>query len=111
MSVVALFPTITPLHRVVRFRRLVSEVRCNEQLQSACCYWQWRFLWSGHTRRRKHTRVANCSLFIHLSTVSHAVAFWPDSNKDAGKNNLPPLTPFVLYSFRHTFLTRLGESG
>jgi integrase len=40
----------------------------------------------------------------------HAKAF-RTANKDAKKNNLPPLTPFVLYSFRHTFLTRLGESG
>ena len=27
------------------------------------------------------------------------------------KNNLKPVRPFVLYSLRHTFLTRLGESG
>ena len=25
--------------------------------------------------------------------------------------SLAPVTPFVLYSFRHTFLTRLGQSG
>jgi integrase len=31
--------------------------------------------------------------------------------KEAAKNNQKPLRPFVLYSFRHTFLTRLGESG
>jgi integrase len=31
--------------------------------------------------------------------------------KEARKNNLNPVRPFVLYSFRHTFLTRLGESG
>ena len=31
--------------------------------------------------------------------------------KEAAKNNLKPVRPFVLYSFRHTFLTRLGESG
>ena len=29
----------------------------------------------------------------------------------AAKNNLKPVPPFVLYSLRHTFLTRLGESG
>jgi len=40
----------------------------------------------------------------------HAQAF-RTANKDAKKNNLPPLTPFVLYSLRHTFLTRLGQSG
>ena len=32
-------------------------------------------------------------------------------NKEAKKNELPPVTPFVLYSLRHTFLTRLGQSG
>jgi integrase len=31
--------------------------------------------------------------------------------KEANKNNLKPVRPFVLYSLRHTFLTRLGESG
>lgn len=29
----------------------------------------------------------------------------------AAKNNLKAVRPFVLYSLRHTFLTRLGESG
>ena len=29
----------------------------------------------------------------------------------AAKNNMKPMRPFVLYSARHTFLTRLGESG
>lgn len=31
--------------------------------------------------------------------------------KEGVKNNLKPVRPFVLYSLRHTFLTRLGESG
>jgi integrase len=31
--------------------------------------------------------------------------------KEALENNLKPVRPFVLYSLRHTFLTRLGESG
>src|SRR6202035_1621409 len=31
--------------------------------------------------------------------------------EQAAKNNLKPVRPFVLYSLRHTFLTRLGESG
>src|ERR1700730_15316623 len=30
---------------------------------------------------------------------------------NAKKNNSQPVRPFVLYSLRHTFLTRLGESG
>ena len=30
---------------------------------------------------------------------------------EAKKNNARPVRPFVLYSLRHTFLTRLGESG
>jgi integrase len=32
-------------------------------------------------------------------------------SEEAAKNNLKPVRPFVLYSLRHTFLTRLGESG
>jgi integrase len=31
--------------------------------------------------------------------------------EEATKNNQKPVRPFVLYAFRHTFLTRLGESG
>jgi integrase len=31
--------------------------------------------------------------------------------EEAAKNNNKPVRPFVLYSLRHTFLTRLGESG
>jgi integrase len=31
--------------------------------------------------------------------------------EDAAKNNEKAMRPFVLYSLRHTFLTRLGESG
>jgi hypothetical protein len=27
------------------------------------------------------------------------------------RNKMKPLRPWVLYPFRHTFLTRLGESG
>jgi integrase len=32
-------------------------------------------------------------------------------NTEAKKANTAPITPFVLYSFRHSFLTRLGQSG
>jgi integrase len=31
--------------------------------------------------------------------------------EQAAENNVKPVRPFVLYSLRHTFLTRLGESG
>ena len=31
--------------------------------------------------------------------------------EEAAKRNEKPVRPFVLYSLRHTFLTRLGESG
>jgi integrase len=40
----------------------------------------------------------------------HAQAF-ATLRKEAAKNNETPVRPFVLYSLRHTFLTRLGESG
>ena len=32
-------------------------------------------------------------------------------NEDAAKKNKNAVRPFVLYSLRHTILTRLGESG
>ena len=32
-------------------------------------------------------------------------------NEQAKKNEEKPVRPFVLYDLRHTFLTRLGESG
>ena len=31
--------------------------------------------------------------------------------EEAAKRNSKPIRPFVLYSFRHTFLTRLAEGG
>jgi integrase len=40
----------------------------------------------------------------------HAKAFVVIAEQ-AAKNNLKPVRPFVIYSLRHTFLTRLGESG
>ena len=50
----------------------------------------------------------------HLESSSlkkqHARAF-ETLEKEAAKNNEKPVRPFVLYSLRHTFLTRLGESG
>jgi integrase len=40
----------------------------------------------------------------------HARAF-ETLKEEAAKNNERAIRPFVLYSLRHTFLTRLGESG
>jgi integrase len=40
----------------------------------------------------------------------HARAF-KTLQEEAAKNNEKTIRPFVLYSLRHTFLTRLGESG
>jgi len=40
----------------------------------------------------------------------HSEAF-DTVTEEAVKNQRKPIRPFVLYSFRHTFLTRLGESG
>jgi integrase len=40
----------------------------------------------------------------------HARAF-TTLEQEAAKNNKKAIHPFVLYSLRHTFLTRLGESG
>jgi integrase len=41
---------------------------------------------------------------LHAGTFK-AIAY------EAKKNNQKPVRPFVLYTLRHTFLTRLGESG
>jgi integrase len=41
---------------------------------------------------------------------AHAAAF-DAITKEAAKHNRKPIRPFVLYSFRHTFLTRLAEGG
>jgi integrase len=50
----------------------------------------------------------------HLESSSlkkqHAKTFKTIAEQSAA-NNLKPVRPFVLYSLRHTFLTRLGESG
>jgi len=60
--------------------------------------WVWPALTrSGHIEpsslRRQHART--------FETIA----------KEAAKHDLKPVRPFVLYSLRHTFLTRLGESG
>ena len=60
--------------------------------------WVWRApTRSGH--------VESCSL-----KKRHAKTFRTVTEQSA-MNNLKPVRPFVLYSSRHTFLTRLGESG
>jgi integrase len=50
----------------------------------------------------------------HIESASlkrqHRLAF-KKLSEEARKNNQRPMHPFVLYSLRHTFLTRLGESG
>jgi integrase len=60
------------------------------------------FVWPAQTR----------SGHIEPSTLrkSHARAFEIVAEQ-AKENNQKPVAPFVLYSLRHTFLTRLGESG
>jgi integrase len=49
---------------------------------------------------------------VEPSTVKkqHAKTFRSLAQR-AAQNNEKPVRPFVLYSLRHTFLTRLGESG
>jgi integrase len=60
--------------------------------------WVWPALTrSGHIEpsslRKQHART-----FETIAEQAHT-------------NNLRPVSPFVLYTLRHTFLTRLGESG
>ena len=59
-------------------------------------------VWPAPTRSG---HVESCSLKKQHAKTFRTVA------EQAAKNNLKPVRPFVLYSLRHTFLTRLGESG
>jgi integrase len=60
------------------------------------------WVWSAPTR----------SGHVEPSSVrkQHAKAF-EEIAKEASKRNEKPVRPFVLYTLRHTFLTRLGQSG
>src|ERR1700758_217035 len=60
------------------------------------------WVWSAPTRSG---HVESSSL-----KKQHAKTFTTIAEQ-AAKNNGKPVRPFVLYSLRHTFLTRLGESG
>jgi integrase len=60
------------------------------------------WVWPAPTRS---SHVESCSLKKQHAKTFRTVA------EQAAKNNLKPVRPFVLYSLRHTFLTRLGESG
>jgi len=60
------------------------------------------WIWPAKTRSG-HVEVS--SLRKHHTKAFELIA------REAAKNSLKPVRPFVLYSLRHTFLTRLGESG
>jgi integrase len=60
------------------------------------------WVWPSPTRSG---HVESCSLKKQHAKTFRTVA------EQAAKNNLKSVRPFVLYSLRHTFLTRLGESG
>jgi integrase len=60
------------------------------------------WIWAAPTRSG---HVESCSL-----KKQHARAF-KSLAEEAQKNHDKTMRPFVLYSLRHTFLTRLGESG
>lgn len=60
------------------------------------------WVWPAPTRSG---HIESCSL-----KKQHRKAFTTIA-EHAAENNLRPVRPFVLYSLRHTFLTRLGESG
>jgi integrase len=60
------------------------------------------WVWPAQTRSG-HVEVS--------SLRKHHVKAFTVIAEEAAKNNARPIRPFVLYSLRHTFLTRLGESG
>jgi integrase len=60
------------------------------------------WVWVAPTRSG---HIESSSLKKQHSRTFKAIA------EQAAMNNVKPVRPFVLYSLRHTFLTRLGESG
>lgn len=60
------------------------------------------WIWPAPTRSG---HMESSSLKKQHSRTFKAIA------EHAAKNDTRPMRPFVLYSLRHTFLTRLGESG
>ena len=60
------------------------------------------WVWPAPTRSG---HMESSSLRKQHSRTFNAIA------DQAAKNNIKPMRSFVLYSVRHTFLTRLGESG
>jgi len=60
------------------------------------------WIWPAPTRSG---HVEPSSLRKHHGKTFETVA------EEAAKNDLKPVRPFVLYTLRHTFLTRLGQSG
>jgi integrase len=60
------------------------------------------WVWSAPTRSG---HVMSSSLKKQHAKTFKTIA------EQAAMNNVKPVRPFVLYSLRHTFLTRLGESG
>jgi integrase len=77
--------------------RMVLESRWNEAEKP-----EEGWVWPAQARSG---HVEPSSLRKQHANAFHAIA------KEAAKNNQKPVRPFVLYSFRHTFLTRLGQSG
>jgi integrase len=69
--------------------------------------------WDNREARRG-LGVASLTRSGHVEPSSvrkqHAIAFKVIA-EEAAKRNEKPVRPFVLYSLRHTFLTRLGQSG
>jgi integrase len=60
------------------------------------------WIWPAATRSG---HIEGSSLRKQHARAFHLIA------DEATKNSQKPVRPFVLYSLRHTFLTRLGESG
>ena len=77
--------------------RTALEARWNEAAKA-----EEGFVWPAPTRSG---HVEPSSLRKHHARTFVTIA------TEAAKRNAKPVRPFVLYSLRHTFLTRLGESG
>jgi integrase len=77
--------------------RTALEARWNEAAKP-----EEGFVWPAPTRSG---HIEPSSIRKHHAQTFVTVA------TEAAKRNARPVRPFVLYSLRHTFLTRLGQSG
>ena len=66
---------------------------------------------AGLPKDKRHFHCLKHSLGVSLVEANVNQGVFKTLNEEAEKKDEKPVRPFVLYDLRHTFLTRLGESG